>query len=460
MKRVLHAPDDPDDVAHAIGEHPAVAACAVVFREAVPRHQRLVAYVVPVQDRPEFWPALGDYGIYNAHLYRSLTYDTIKNAAYRAAIRAHVSGKTAVDIGTGPDAILARLCVEAGARRVYAIEIREDACHLARGLVSRLGLADRIEIVQGDAARVKLPERVDVCVSETIGVVGSSEGAALLLTSARRLLKDGGTMIPRRCVTRIAAVSLPRHLAACPKPGSLSTAYLRSVVRQVGYPFDLRLCIANLSADHLVSDSVVFEDLDFTRSLAPSWHRDVSLTMTRSGDCQGFVAWINLETGAGQAVDSLRDACNWAPCFFPMSGPALRVRKRDVMVARCSGCPGHHPYTMDYRIEGRLVRRDVKLAEVHCESVCHTRAFRDTPFYRRFFRGVTPGGGMRVSMDRTGVEFVADLKRHLHRLVPRRTVPSLFVLLRALPLGADGEVDLESLPAVDLFAAPPRRHGH
>ena len=45
--------------------------------------------------------------------------DDVRLAAYLAAIaRADLSGKTVLDLGTGPDVVLAAACVEAGAARV------------------------------------------------------------------------------------------------------------------------------------------------------------------------------------------------------------------------------------------------------------------------------------------------------------------------------------------------------
>ena len=51
--------------------------------------------------------------------------------------------------------------MEAGARRVYALERLEPAYLQARELVERLGLDDRIIVIHGDATETRLPEPVD-----------------------------------------------------------------------------------------------------------------------------------------------------------------------------------------------------------------------------------------------------------------------------------------------------------
>lgn len=71
------------------------------------------------------------------------------------------------------------------------------------------GLADRVTVHGGSASGVGLPERVDVCVSEVIGTIGSSEGAAAVFADAReRFLRPGGASVPARCTTMAAAVTL------------------------------------------------------------------------------------------------------------------------------------------------------------------------------------------------------------------------------------------------------------
>jgi len=57
--------------------------------------------------------------------YASMTPDSIRNAQYQQAINQRVAGKTVVDIGTGQDIVLTKFCIEAGAKKVYALEIDE-----------------------------------------------------------------------------------------------------------------------------------------------------------------------------------------------------------------------------------------------------------------------------------------------------------------------------------------------
>lgn len=110
-------------------------------------------------------------------------------AAFREAIgRAGlISGRVGVDVGTGRDAILAQLCIRAGARKVFALEANKDAARAAAKLIARLGLEDQVEVIHAWAQDLKsLPETADFLVQELLGEVASVEGAEEVLAHARQ----------------------------------------------------------------------------------------------------------------------------------------------------------------------------------------------------------------------------------------------------------------------------------
>src|SRR5262249_19232127 len=120
------------EVETILGASPLVRSCATAIREDAQGQNQLVAYVVPNTSEPELWPSVGEYFIYDELLYHAMTSDRVRTQAYRHAIEATVRGKTVVDIGSGADLVLARMCLEAGSKRVYAIEMLEQAVERAR----------------------------------------------------------------------------------------------------------------------------------------------------------------------------------------------------------------------------------------------------------------------------------------------------------------------------------------
>ena len=115
---------------------------------------------------------------------------------------ARCAGKVVIDIGTGKDAILARLAWRRARGKCMRSSFWRQPPTRRRRSCASLRLDDHIIVVQGDVRTLQLPEQADVCVSENIGHVGGAEGWDLILARRAHLLKPGAPMIPARCETR------------------------------------------------------------------------------------------------------------------------------------------------------------------------------------------------------------------------------------------------------------------
>jgi amino acid adenylation domain-containing protein len=373
------------EIEAALSGHPLVESCAVTDRPGAGGETALAAFVVPREQEVEFWPSVGEYFIYDELLYYAMTTDERRNFAYRQAIARAVRDRTVVDLGTGGDAIQARFCIEAGARRVYAIEMLDTAFEQAKALVKRLGLEDKIILIHGDSTTVTLPEKVDVCVSELIGTIGSSEGAISLLNDARRFLNDAGTMIPQRSMTRIAAVSLPDEAAARPRFTQLSQHYAEEVFKKIGYPFDVRVCVKNLPKSSVVSDADVFEELDFRDTVPLKSERSIRLTIGRDCRLDGFLLWLNLYPAEQVLIDVWSEPYSWLPVFFPVFSPGIEVRQGDVVEAVCERVAREHRWMPDYRMKGIVRRQSGETIEFSYESLYDHPSFKQNAFYQALF---------------------------------------------------------------------------
>lgn len=94
--------------------------------------------------------------------------DSPRTLAFKKAIEAAVKpGDIVVDIGSGTG-IMALFAAQAGAAKVYAVEVDHDLCKSLRLTFSQNGFDSVIEVIEGNAADVALPKSVDVLIGELI----------------------------------------------------------------------------------------------------------------------------------------------------------------------------------------------------------------------------------------------------------------------------------------------------
>ncbi len=95
-------------------------------------------------------------------------FDQKRTKAFRSAIKNTVKkGDIVVDMGTG-SGVLAMFAVEAGAERVYAVELDRNNIKTLDEIFKINGYQDKIVILEGDVTKIKLPEKVDVVIGEMI----------------------------------------------------------------------------------------------------------------------------------------------------------------------------------------------------------------------------------------------------------------------------------------------------
>lgn len=130
---------------------------------------------------------------------QNMLQDMVRTSTYYAAIlENHSDFKDAVvvDVGAGT-AILGIFAVQAGAKKVYAIEASGVAANAQLLIDSNPVYASRIEIIRGKVEEVELPERADVLISEPMGTLLVNERMLETYIIARkRFLKPGGKMFP------------------------------------------------------------------------------------------------------------------------------------------------------------------------------------------------------------------------------------------------------------------------
>lgn len=428
--------------------HPGVSAAAAAIHHDDSGAAKLVAYVVPgegarapargpaVDGAPELWPSLGGYQVYDGFLYDLMSADPLRNEALRAAFARHARGRVVLDFGTGSHALLARLAAEAGARKVYAIELLPEVAARAGEVVAAAGLADRITVIAGDAASLELPEPADLCTQGIIGNIGSADGIAPLWNRVRPRLAPEYIPVPARCKTLIAPVELPDALHGAPAFAPLALDYVRRIFRAERRIADLRLCLRNLPRSQLLAEPCVFEELDFTGELPESWRGQGRFTLRRAGRFDGFLLWTVVTLADGLVMDHLAHQQAWLPVFMPLPDDGPGLARGAVIDAEWAWRTQSDALCPDYTISAAFTASGAP-ARVTCTSRHHETARGATAFHRRLL----------VSCAETPELAPESLRAWLARHLPEPLLPNAWMMLEELPRNPNGKLDRRALPA-------------
>ncbi|MFD6158106.1 hypothetical protein ACFWF7_10910 [Nocardia sp. NPDC060256] len=353
---------------------------------------RLRANVASVgEDGPRITliPSVGEYPIYDELLYSMMTADEVRVSAFDRAVRRCAPGRTVVDIGTGAEANWAIVAAESGATKVWAIEALPESAEKARAVVAERGFADVITVLTGDSREIELPEKVDVCVSETIGAIASSEGVCEIFADAkRRLVRESGIFIPHRVET----VAVPFDYAAVlgdvgPAFQAEYATYVDRVFQAVGRPFDLRLCWTEIPPEGRLAEPTTVEVLEFGVAEYEYAVHESRVRITRPGRFGGIALGIRLWVSPDDRdpIDSLEQQTSWLPVFVPASVEQQRAVAvgDEVALTFTVGLSSDriHP---DYWLTARSA--DQSEAEIDWDGTyLGGLEFRSSPFYRELF---------------------------------------------------------------------------
>ncbi|QXU43274.1 non-ribosomal peptide synthetase [Pedobacter sp. D749] len=415
------------------------------------QHKNYITAYIRKKNKIELWPSLAEFFVYDDILYKTMANDQLRNEKYRNAIRKVIKNKVVLEVGTGADAILSRICIEEGAKKVYAIEILEDAFLKATKLVKSYGLEDRIIVILGNIEDVQLPELADYCVSEIVGTIGGSEGAAKLINSARRLLKNPSAMIPSRSLTAIAAITLPEAEFENSFE-ELGAYYVEKVFSQVGRKFDLRLCLNSLPKKNLISSIGVFEDLDFTQECALESTHNIHLEIDTSSIMHGFTVWLNLFTDNEEVIDTLSDKYIWLPMFFPVFSNGIEVAPGDSIEGEIVRKLSENNLNPDFIIKGCLKRTGYEDLFFEYDAPHIIEHFRGHEYYTQLFAD--------EKLKITPILNHQSIRNHLEKFLPDYMLPEHMIFLDQFPLTRHGKIDHKNLPNPEVYLEEKVQRGY
>ncbi|GLH16419.1 Histone-arginine methyltransferase CARMER [Gryllus bimaculatus] len=232
---------------------------------------------------------------------QNMMQDYIRTSTYQRAILANLDDfkdKVVLDVGAG-SGILSFFAIQAGARRVYAVEASTMAQH-AESLVNANNLKGKIVVIAGKIEEITLPEKVDVIISEPMGYMLYNERMLETYLHAKKWLKDEvlgttGVMFPSRGDLHIAPFTddnlYMEQYQQCFHGVDLSSlrhAAMKEYFRQpIVDTFDMRVCMAK-SVRHVV-DFQAAKETDLHRIEIP-----LQFHLLESGTVHGLAFWFDV----------------------------------------------------------------------------------------------------------------------------------------------------------------------
>lgn len=290
--------------------------------------------------------------------------DAPRLRAYDAALEAAVRpDDVVIDVGAGT-LVLSMMALRHGARHVYAIEADPMMAAVAERIAADNDLKGKLTLVQGDARVANLPEQADVIVSEMMGNLGPEEEMATVVSSvARRNLRNGGRIVPRRLITELAAIEFDNEgwglwrdaTPDDPIGGVLS--YRLDALQEFAEP-GAQLHFFQREPTFLSSPEAMSDDTITTqrpRKRAPSTAR---LTINRPGTLQAVMGYFTAELADGVSLSNYPSypGCNWAVWIWPLRHGTVREGDEVVVDVLPPSRSTRSREPTDWQLDCRVVR--------------------------------------------------------------------------------------------------------
>jgi SAM-dependent methyltransferase len=255
----------------------------------------------------------------SAHLQESMLLDKARCEAYRDAIfRTVKRGDVVVDLGAGTG-LLSFFAAQAGAARVYAIEMSRIA-ETAAELIAANGFGDRITLIRKHSKKVRLPERCDVLITETLSAFCfDTENTIEYVADARdRFLKPGARIIPESADTFLLPFCSD-HFGAGRLPSPFFGLDFRPFARKLSEEF--RLVRASGKPFVALSEPALCYHIDFRKDTKNPAKTFVPFRVTAGGRLDGFLGWFEARLCEGVTLSNspYLPLTHWWQLYLPVA---------------------------------------------------------------------------------------------------------------------------------------------
>ncbi|MEX0732212.1 MAG: 50S ribosomal protein L11 methyltransferase [Aquisalimonadaceae bacterium] len=259
--------------------------------------------------------------------------DTLRMNAYRTAIQETVKpGDVVLDLGTGTG-ILSLWALEAGAHRVYGVDLDGDILKRAVSRIEQAGFADHFEPINKISYEVELPRKVDVLISEIMGNMGDNEDFQPIIQDAiHRFLKPDGVTLPLKVTSYLVPVSSPRahQLIKEREIATLNDHYHLDTLceeKALNGPFNLYYDTILPKAGY-IGDPAVLNRFHRDWDQPPTYDINLSFNVKKPAVLTGFKVYFVAQLTAsvtldisGDDIDNRETSDSWKHAYLPIESP-------------------------------------------------------------------------------------------------------------------------------------------
>ena len=330
----------------------------------------------------EVWfPLSEDILAWEMDFHNLMLNDQIRMKAYEKAIKEVVKpGMKIVDLGTGTG-ILSLWALEAGASKVYGIDVNAEILKKADERIQQAGFSDRYQTINKLSYKAELPEKVDVIISEILGNLADNEDMTPIIDDARiRFLKKDGVILPRRVKTFIVPVSSTNAYDQLKKKqckGVNSKYEIDDLMDklQIDDQFNLYYDMIVPKQTYL-SDPQVVCQFEFDGKDESQYELTRSYLVKNAGIFTGFKGYFVAQLSnnvvldiSGDDIENRDTSDCWKHCYLPVKKP-FSVFKGDEIVSKYSR---YYPsvrnsaFRQGYSWQGDVIR-DKKVVYSFCQK--------------------------------------------------------------------------------------------
>ena len=292
---------------------------------------------------------------------RGMLLDTRRTQAFKEAIEQVIKGgETVIDVGSG-SGILSMFAARAGASQVFALEIT-DIVDLSTLIARKNGL-DAIEFSQGDAGNFKANSKVDLVISEFIGLYVLDEWLHFSAFAKVRdaNLKDDGNVIPKSAKMYLSAIDnhrlyVERGFGFWEAPvfgfdfSEVLSVEAKSPRREIIYQFEEKSII----------DTAIVASFDFRTLTIDGYffEKELVFIYATDGFCHGFLGYFDLEVTDGKYISTspLESSTHWRQSYFPMPKIGVKAGETIKLVFRTFKDPKTGEFCIGLRYKDRTTQ--------------------------------------------------------------------------------------------------------